>query len=149
MDVPTVYVQDGLQVFSPEARERAEARLAEIERSTGFVGVFVTEPTTESVLGIETPRGPEVDGHVQLRYSGDAGCCATVYGPREPGPTTCSPFVDRLLPLFAAGRADEGLRVRDPRRGTRWRPRTAPATPPGRSIPRAIERPKSCRQRAH
>lgn len=113
-DAPIAHVRDALQVFSPEVRGGSEARLAEIERSTGFVGVFVTErtPIGEN-LGNDVPTGPEVDGYLELRYSGDGidGCCATVYTPREPGPTTCCHFVDHLPPLFTAGRPDEGLRA--------------------------------------
>jgi hypothetical protein len=111
---PTVHVRDALQVFSPEVRARSEAQLTEIERSTGFVGVFVTErtPIGENI-GNDVPTGPEVDGYLELRYSGDVtgGCCATVYTPREPGPTTCCPFVDQIPPLFTAGRPDDGLRA--------------------------------------
>ena len=113
-DAPIVHVRDALQVFSPEVRGGSEARLAEIERSTGFVGVFVTELTPiGGNLGNDVPTGPEVDGYLELRYSGDGidGCCATVYAPREPEPSVCCPFVDHLASLFTDGRTDEGLRA--------------------------------------
>lgn len=111
---PTVHVRDGLQIFSPEVSARTEADLAEIERSTGFVAVFVTERTADpNDLGHDVPRGPEVDGYLELRFQADAidGCCATVYSPREPGSTVCCPFVEDLTPLFSARRDDEGLRA--------------------------------------
>jgi hypothetical protein len=112
-DAPIVHVRDALHLFSPEVRAGSEARLAEIERSTGFVGVFITEPTPiGGNLGNDMPTGPEVDGYLELRYSeGIGGCCATVYAPREPEPGVCCPFVDDLASFFTGGRTDEGLRA--------------------------------------
>lgn len=111
-EVP-VHVRDGLRLFSLEVREQAELQLAEIERTTGFVGVFVTEQTTTRVLleSDTAPAGPDVRAYLEARYAGDESndSCAMVYVLREPGTGPCCPAEDSLVPLFGSGQWDEGL----------------------------------------
>jgi hypothetical protein len=107
------YVRDALGLFSPEVRAAAEEQLAEIERTTGFVGVFVTEQTTtRELLDSDTAfAGPGARAYLEVRYTADDAddCCATVYELREPGAGPCCPSVDPLVPLFDSRQWDEGL----------------------------------------